>query len=324
MMNENSFTGIAYHYIREKNDLFPRIIGNKIEDFEKQIVYLKNKFNIIEPNEVIDFYQNNKKFPNKKNILITFDDGLAEHNIASKILDENGIKGLFFIPSCIVHEKEPANPMLIHYLIAKYGIKDFLFFVREFSNENDKKVSDFTRRMENEKLSSWEKISEIKKFFKYKINIYVSRKLLLDIFNNTFLKEYPNAMEIIHLTDKQIIDMVKRKHVFGTHSHSHISLGVGKLSNDEFDKEMIQPKNILEKIFNIKINSFSFPYGEKQDCITSYELLKKTNQYILGYTIQSKLNSLKSSPLLLGRYMPTGDETIEKLEKNLRKIFNQN
>jgi peptidoglycan/xylan/chitin deacetylase (PgdA/CDA1 family) len=39
----------------------------------------------------------NKNFNNKKNVILTFDDGIENHFLVSRVLDKLGIKGVFFI-----------------------------------------------------------------------------------------------------------------------------------------------------------------------------------------------------------------------------------
>ena len=89
-------------------------------------MFFKN-FEFITPKNTLDFsygdYTINK---NKIGLLITFDDGLSDHYIAAKILAKHGIKALFFLPTCIIEENLPANPIIIHYCIAKFGVSKFI------------------------------------------------------------------------------------------------------------------------------------------------------------------------------------------------------
>ena len=121
------FLSLCYHYIRPDNDdPFPRLMGTKITEFKNQIKMLKEKFEMISLDDVLEFI-NTKIFENNKHkMLLTFDDGLSEHYNAAKILKQFDIKATFFIPTCILKERLPANPMIIHYVIAKYGIEKFL------------------------------------------------------------------------------------------------------------------------------------------------------------------------------------------------------
>ncbi|AJW71781.1 hypothetical protein NADRNF5_2108 [Nitrosopumilus adriaticus] len=317
------FTSLCYHYIRTKNNQFPRILGNDIDEFIDHIKMLQKKYSIISANDVLNFYYNNQSFKNNKNILITFDDGLSDHFEAAKILHENDIKAMFFVPTCILDEKLPANPMIIHYCIAEFGITNFLGTFYDIIEEL--KVSnniDFSINHFNEFNNRWDKISQIKNMFKYKIQYSLSRKILIKIFQKLFLEKYPNGLDIIHLNENKIRDMIKMGHTIGTHTHTHLSIGATKLNSNDFKKEVINPKKILEKRFDLEIFSFSYPFGEKQDCLSSAELLKNTKEYKIAFTVEENKNTKKTSPLLLGRYMPTSKDSAKKLSLKIEKIFN--
>ncbi len=68
-----------------------------IENFEKQIRFLKSNFNIITPNQVEHFYSNKLNNNNHPFLLITFDDGIKNNIHAIDILNKHEIKALFFI-----------------------------------------------------------------------------------------------------------------------------------------------------------------------------------------------------------------------------------
>ena len=121
------FLSVCYHYVRKPDNSFPRILGTKIEDFEEDIIMLKNRFRMISQDDVLkSYYEGNKEDSSQKGMLITFDDGLSDHFEAAKILYENDIKGIFFVPTCIISDHLPANPTIIHYGIAEFGIEKFL------------------------------------------------------------------------------------------------------------------------------------------------------------------------------------------------------
>ena len=68
-----------YHYVREiKNSNYPNLKGLEFNQFKKQIDYFKKNFNILNNDDFSDILVN-KKIPNKKSILLTFDDGYKDH-----------------------------------------------------------------------------------------------------------------------------------------------------------------------------------------------------------------------------------------------------
>jgi len=316
------FLSLCYHYIRPDNDdPFSRLMGTKITEFKNQIKMLKEKFEMISLDDVLEFI-NTKIFENNKHkMLLTFDDGLSEHYNAAKILKQFDIKATFFIPTCILKERLPANPMIIHYVIAKYGIEKFLEEFRYALKKLGLEIEKYDITYVREDDDVWKKIAEIKYNFKYKLGYKISREILLHIYQNSLLIEYPNILEIIHLNNEQIHEMLEMGHTIGVHTHTHISVAATSLSKKDFYKEMIFPKKYFETEFNIPINSFSYPFGEKKDCLSSIKLLKKTNEYKLAFTVEEIVNFQNSSPLELGRYEPNSNDDVITLKNILYEII---
>ena len=315
------FLSVCYHYVRKTNNEFPRILGTNIENFETDVKMLKEKYNMISLDDVMKSYhnKNNVKY-SKKGMLITFDDGLSDHFEASKILYENDVKGVFFIPTCILTEKLPASPTIIHYCLAEFGIQEFLKIYNESLEIFELQNGKFLLNFQNNQDDPWETMKKIKLMFKYNLESNVSRKILIKIYKELFLKKYSNALEIMHLTEDKIKKMLDMGHHIGVHTHSHISIGPTKLSIEDKKIELEEPKNILEKKFKTEINSFSYPFGEYKDCVKLSELPKELKQYKLIFTVEEKINSINTSPFELGRYQPHSSDTTETLKIKLDSI----
>ena len=319
--------GLCYHYLRlnKQSDPFPRILGTNIDEFQNHLSMLQKNYHVISLKDALSISTGEDGF-NKKNtgILITFDDGLSDHYTAAKILSELNISAIFFIPTCILEEKLPANPTIIHYTIAIFGIEKFLKEFREIlvNNKLDKKLFDV--QYSKDKDNVLDIISKIKSTFKYKLGYFNSRKILLDIYKNLFSSEYKNMLSTIHLTESQIREMLEMGHHVGTHTYSHISVAATELNSDDFIKEIISPKNYLEQKFNTKVNSFSYPFGGKNDCLSSSDLIKKTSEYNLAFTVEEILNTRNTSPYQLGRYQINSSDTSFKLNSIIQNISKKN
>lgn len=321
MTTQQQFTSLCYHYVRAKANQFPKILGNDVDEFQSHVKMLQKNYSLITPNDVLNFYYNNYKFRNSKNVLLTFDDGLSDHFEAAKILHEHDIKAIFFIPTCILDEKLPANPMIIHYCIAEFGVRHFLNTYTDILEElKISNYSDYNIQYNKSKDNVWNTISQIKELFKYKIEHKLSRKILIKIFQDLFLAKFPNGLEMIHLNENKVRDIIRMGHVIGTHSHTHVSIGA-KLDSVFLENEIIYPKKFLEKKFNIEIFSFSYPFGDKRDCLSSSELFAKA-KYKTVFTTEEKKNTQKTTPFQLGRYMPKSTDNAEKLSLVIERIFN--
>ena len=88
-------------------------------------------------------------------------------------------------------------------------------------------------------------------------------------------------------------------------------------TNEVIDLE----KKYLEDKFKTQVYSFSYPFGGKEDCLTSSELIKKTNAYKLAFTVEEIYNTKNTSPYELGRYQPTSNDTSSKLNNIIKEIL---
>lgn len=311
---------IDYHYIRpDLNTSFPGIIGHTEAQFREHLDALREKFHILTPKEAILFSRTDWEWDNdKEGLLMTFDDGTSDHFSVSKILDEYKIKGLFFVPSCI-YEGEPINPTIIHFCIEHFRISGFLKVYNRLLQE----LPDSMKRLSISYKSGdnpWKAIATIKDTFKYHIPHKIGRDILLSIYRELFEKTFKDALALIHLTKEQTSDMVSRGHSLGVHTHTHISINDNNLSKQEIIAEMITPKHKLEKLFDIDIQTFSYPYGEEKDRMSHEELLKKTKEYDLVFTADFFFpgpNTKNTSSFELGRYAVSPRDDAKTLLKKL-------
>ena len=321
-MNSN-FCALCYHYIRkDSNDPFPRLLGTKISDFNNHVQMIKKEFAILSLEKIQSIFYNQNKvlkdkvLKDKVGITITFDDGLSDQFEAAKILSENNISGIFFIPTCIIKENLPANPIILHYAIAIHGVQKFIDELKIIFNKMkiENKIPEFNKKNDN----VWKIIDEIKILLYYKIKSDETRKILVEIYKKLIIKENI-TVDDMHLTKIQIKKILEMGHSIGTHSHTHISVANSELSKSEVEKELIEPKLILESEFNTNVISMSYPFGESKDCLNAKKLIQKTNSYELAFTIKHKLNTKNTSPLEIGRYMVHSSDNSNKLNKILKK-----
>lgn len=301
------FLALCYHYVRDEKakKAFPRILGHSEGEFRNQLESILSHYTPLSLEEVRDFYYTGhvpEKILNskKRGLLVCFDDGLSEHYKAALILNEYGIKGAFFIPSCIL-ENEPANPQIIHYMLAASGIKGFLVAYRSAIEKYSLSLTQYDIPYERGSDDPWRKIAELKETFKYKLDYETGRKILMFIFE-TFQKRNPDAMKVIHLTTEQIKEMALMGHSIGAHTHTHLSVATSKLTSEYIEREITMPRIKLEQTTGVPVFAFSYPFGRKKDCLTTQELISKTRDYKLALTIERGFNTKDTSPFELKRY----------------------
>ena len=188
----NGYISLCYHYIRpDHKDPFPRILGIKTNEFKKQLTMLKQNFKIISFDDALKFsYEKNLSSIKKFGVLITFDEGLSDHFLAAKILAEHNIKSIFFIPTCILKDELPANPIIIHYGIALFGLEQFLIALRSALKKNKLELEKFNVNYVSGRDNVWKKIDETKSNFKYRLDYKKSREILIHIYENLIHTKY--------------------------------------------------------------------------------------------------------------------------------------
>lgn len=87
-----------YHYTRDlRHSRYPEIKGLDISLFRQQIEFMKENFNVVTMEQVMDVVEGKIELPEKA-LLLTFDDGYLDNYLfAFPILEEFGLQGSFFI-----------------------------------------------------------------------------------------------------------------------------------------------------------------------------------------------------------------------------------
>ena len=287
---------IMYHYIRNKNNLFPysNILTKK--EYLKQI----NKFS---KDGIIKSYTELFKKNNK--YLLTFDDGFKDHIYAAEILKKNDSIGIFFIPTSPLINNKILDVHKTHLILGKVKSVEALNELNNYLNKkklnlffNDKERIKFNNAYIEDDDELYKK--QFKKIMNYYGNIELKEKVL-----NHLLKKFEIDVKTkdYYLTKKEIKHLISLGMIVGSHSENHILLS--RLSYKDQFKEIKNSKILLEKITKKEINIFCYPYGGKKSYNQSTLKILKKLKYKLAYSVNSKditLRDIKDKPYELPRY----------------------
>ena len=111
---------VMYHFVRDPaRSRFPAIKGLSVEAFRGQLAYLRRHHQIVTMEHVLDALENGGAGLPPRAVLLTFDDGYADHyRHVFPILDESGLQGSFFPPACAVLEDRVLDVNKIHFVLA--------------------------------------------------------------------------------------------------------------------------------------------------------------------------------------------------------------
>ncbi len=256
-------TIISYHYVRPiKKSKHPNLKGLEVNDFEKQIKFLKKKFKILRCEEFLNVLKKGK-IPKKPSFVLTFDDGYQDHyKYVFPILLKYKLNG-FFYPIFI---KGKSNRVLdvnkIQFILEnqkdkKLILKKIQYLYNKITNKkfnikNFKKVR--TKQRFDDNLSS-----SIKRILQSQLPYKISKKII-----NILFKKFVNISEKdlkkkLYLNKEQILMMRKKGMFFGSHSISHTRLGLQK-KNIQF-KEISKSTDVLKRNIQKENISICYPFG---------------------------------------------------------------
>ncbi len=287
---------IMYHYIRNKNKLFPYYNILEKKNYINQIKKF-SKTGLINSFEEL-FFDSDKYLP-------TFDDGFKDHIYAAEILKKyNGI-GLFFIPTSPLKNNIILDVHKTHLILGKVKGLVALNELEKYLNKN--KIKNYYSQKEKLKYKiAYKRHNDDvhKKEFKKIMNFYGNLKLKHKILDYLLKKFEINIKpKDYYLNKKEIKYLSSLGMIIGSHSESHTLLS--RLSYEKQFKEIKNSKTFLEKIINKNIDTFCYPYGGKISYNNNTLKILKKLKFKLAYSVDHRnitIKDLKNKPYELPRF----------------------
>jgi peptidoglycan/xylan/chitin deacetylase (PgdA/CDA1 family) len=248
------FYVVNYHSIAGADD-DPYINDNiyrTAHEFEQDLRFYKNHFNILSSVDLIDLIVENRPFP-KDSMVLTFDDGLRiNYDYQVPILKKHDVTATFFLCSAFVDNQD------LHYGRKKNLLRQRIEtaddnlnqIVRDYLSDNRIYDEDVSRSLARIGYRNRGHIEEIAKLTGLDFRAYL-------------LKYKP------YLDSGQIREMVKDGFTIGAHSVDHPRYG--ELSLQE---QLWQTINSMEDIasrFELNYKLFAFPYSDEALTAEFYE-----------------------------------------------------
>ena len=248
---------VNYHYIVEESYGYTKgIYPVSLPDLEVQIHEISKIFSFVSLSDVITFFESGK-FPDRPSVLITFDDGLKEQMLAYEYLINVGVPAVFFVNTSSAEGKLQVVHK-IHYLLSQVSTRDIY---HEISKNIPGLESDDINENVLEKYKYGGLVeNKLKWVFNFYLNIVETDRLLNDLYKyfNLDAKKYAKHLYM----DSNDIKKIALSNQLGTHSHSHIPLGMYKR------EDILEDINTSIKYFkHIGIQkplAISYPYGDQR------------------------------------------------------------
>lgn len=268
---------VMYHGVVESNSNYFSARHLDLIQFEKQIKYLKENFDIISTEEAFKYKRDGTRTI-RPTISVTFDDGFANNLYqALPILEKYKVPATFYISSLCISDDNYKCLWSESIAALNYFFKNSKIEYKEYKFNNGfdkhKKVSlnDFVKNLNKIERDSF--LNHLEK--KYKLNSRLAKL----------------PPEIWRLMTKDELKKLSRSSMvkIGTHAHNHYNLS--KISFEEAKKDISQSKVLIDKLLNISINSIAFPDGDYNNIVKDFcASIGLKNMLAVNYKQDSDVN----------------------------------
>jgi peptidoglycan/xylan/chitin deacetylase (PgdA/CDA1 family) len=239
---------LAYHRVvalhRKDYPFSEGTISATPEEFDKQMGFVRKRFNVINFGALSDALSSGKPLPNNS-LIITFDDGYADnYEIAWKTLKKYGLSATFFLVTSFMGSSDLLWFDKLSWLIKSLPGNSVKLGKYVFQTENK------SREMVRESVMTiFRSVPEKERVWLYS---ELEKQCNIRISSEHIELAKP-------LTWSQIREMSKGGMEFGSHTVSHPFLS--NLTKNEMVYELTESKRIIEEKLGEKIKSIAYPSG---------------------------------------------------------------
>lgn len=291
---KNSLTVLNYHRIDVPHqsgfDTLKINVSATPAEFERQMRYLKENFNVISCNQLADYIRNDIALP-PHSAMVTFDDGYYDNlAYAYPILHKLKIPAVIFLATNFIGTNTPFY----------WDYASYCFYHTKVINAKLPVIGDrsWSNEIERENVL-YEWIETIKKIPE------IDKKNAVEKISITLGVSVPeDAFDGLHLTWQQVRELSQNGIEFGGHTMSHPILT--RISLEEAKDEIVNSKNKIEQEIGVPVISFAYPNGGETDF--SQDVMR----------IVSEAGIPIAFSLLSG---PTSYKTVMQQPLSIRRIF---
>ncbi len=251
---------INYHYVRDAEYPHPGIYPIGPNAFRQQVRDLTDQLRAATPEEVEAFGRGEWTFE-KPAVFFTFDDGLVDHLLVAALLNDQNVKGAFFVSSRPLVEGRPLAVHKVHWLRATTPPAAFR---SEFLGMIDHgEMPPIGAAMKHNARATYVYDTPEDAELKYLMN-FVLQPEAVDRVTERMLaaRGVTNAefcREFYILNPAEFRALASAGHVIGCHGHSHLPFT--SLPEDRLAEEINCCIACLTDVSGRRPNWVSYPYG---------------------------------------------------------------
>ena len=299
---ESKLLLVNYHYIKQRGEYkYPGIYPIEWSEFENQLIYLKERFHMAKPEEVVSFMSGQRELPGPS-VFLTFDDGLLEHaKVALDLLDRYQIKGAFFICSRPYMDKKPLTVHKIHWLRATTPPEQFRneFLVR-LPDEWHGRLKDAEMKKRAESMYIYDEPAVA--WLKYLMNFEISPTVIDEITESMMRDKGITPEEFcekVYMTKPELKQLAIMGHIIGSHGHSHVPFS--RLKTSVLEDELEKNKKFIEGVTKTCPTWLSYPYGRSWAIPDNEEEMCKKLKYDVAVSLVPGWNTINQNPYMVRR-----------------------
>lgn len=253
---------LMYHYVRPAPSGLPHFRYLHVDDFAAQLDALAERHELLRAERIFEFLDGAAMPEN--GIMLSFDDGLAEHLLhAAREMEARSLTGMFFVPTGPLEREEPLDVHRIHNLLGRFGgdrVRAVLEEIVEPSMVDPAKRVLFAevtyRHQRNDSATT-----EAKRLLNYYFDASARGPLLEKV--EMRLGVPTSWWRDFYLSREQVAELVDRGHVVGAHGVSHRVMST--LSVNEQREEISHSIALLHEVTDGRAAPlFCYPYGGRE------------------------------------------------------------
>ena len=279
MPRQNCLIAINYHRIGNstETEYDPGVFTATAEEFEWQVRYLKEYFELVTLDAVVDMVKGARPF--SPSVLITFDDGYIDnYELAFPILRAAGAQGTFFLPTSYIGTDRLPWWDLIAYIVKKARNDRFtLTYPRpvQFSLHTDLEAA----------------IADVLKLYRQPDMLDGERfigELLESADSSLPTPRSSNAF----MNWQQAREMRDAGMAFGGHTHRHEILS--KMPVEVQHEDLLESREILERELNQPIVTMAYPVGGRTEFSEDTKAMVEKSGYSVAFSHYGGFNHAAS------------------------------
>jgi peptidoglycan/xylan/chitin deacetylase (PgdA/CDA1 family) len=296
-------TVLAYHRVIDPFspgfDTFRPNVSATPAGFARQIAFVKQRFNVISIDMLIDWLQNDAPLPPRP-LLITFDDGYADnYHHAYPVLAENDLPAIVFLATGCIQNKQPFFWDLVAYCCHHTRRKEAtlpLVGRRTLASERDRNGASILLVNRLKALPEDEKQG-----------ILVEVPAALDV------EIDPEAFSDIHMTWDQVAELSQNGVTLGGHTQTHPILT--RVPDARARVEIVNCRGEIEAHIGRPVTAFAYPNGLHTDFDGRHRDMLKEAGYSAAFSLEpgpSAPQEVRSAPYAIRRILISNKDSLAR------------